>query len=325
MRKIFISACILFSALGASAQNRKHLANFPLVQQYVNPSLTGFEGGIVKSVYRDQWTGFDDAPRTFFVSAELAGKDLVSWANGENRSVNGEAVSTTGGALGLYALHDTFGPFADTKIGLSYGASVRLSEKLSLRAGTAVTFSKQRMRSNELVLDQGYDPELMGYAGQDGAASKLDVDLGVTLTGDNFYLGYSLQDITNGWLAGGDGFYEDYYTSQHAVQAGVRASFANQFGIVVNGLYRYDKNNESSAEGQAKLVFQNTFWAGAGYRHDLAYTYIAGVRVGQFRVSYAFETTTGKAQYMAKGSNELSVSYTLFSPVVSKTGKVSIW
>ena len=43
MKKIYLTIALVASVLGASAQNRKHVANFSLFQQYFNPALTGYE------------------------------------------------------------------------------------------------------------------------------------------------------------------------------------------------------------------------------------------------------------------------------------------
>ncbi|QHL89390.1 type IX secretion system membrane protein PorP/SprF [Nibribacter ruber] len=330
MKKLTISICILLTALGASAQSRKHIANFSLFQQYFNPALTGYEGSMVKTFYRDQWTGFEDAPRTIFASVELDAADITAWRNSDvMKTRNPDYYNRQAGAkhaYGLSVLHDSFGPFVETQVQLSYGSRIRLSEKMSLRAGVGLTYGIQRLNGNKLVIDQDGDQEYAEYLGKENRAGKLDMNLGVMLTGENAYLGYALQDIAKGEISSGDKFLDGSYALQHVVQLGYRAAVSDQIGLVANGIFRYDSFQEETTEVQAKAVFQNTFWAGGGYRHDLAYTVNAGVRLNQFRIGYVLEMPTGKANYIGKNTSEFMVTYNLFPVKYPRLGKkVTMW
>ncbi|WP_181307479.1 PorP/SprF family type IX secretion system membrane protein [Rufibacter sp. XAAS-G3-1] len=330
MKKLTISICLLLSALGASAQSRKHIANFSLFQQYFNPALTGYEGSMVKTFYRDQWTGFEDAPRTLFASVELDQADISAWRKTDVlKTQETDAYSRQAGAKhawGLSLLHDSFGPFVETQVNLSYGSRIRLSESLSLRAGAALTYGIQRMNGNKLVLDQANDQEFANYLGNENRVNKLDVNLGVMLTGENFYAGYALQDATKGGISSGDEFMDGTYTMQHVAQVGYRTAVSEQVGLVANGIFRYDSKQKETTEVQAKAVFQNIFWVGGGYRHNLAYTLNAGVRLNQFRVGYVHEMPTGDAHLIGKNTSEFMVTYNLIPAKYPKMGrKVTMW
>lgn len=75
MKKFILLAILVVSGWSVKAQSRKHIASFSQFGQYFNPAMTGLEGSQLKALYRDQWTGFQDAPRTLFVSGEF---DLAS-------------------------------------------------------------------------------------------------------------------------------------------------------------------------------------------------------------------------------------------------------
>ncbi len=112
------------------------------------------------------------------------------------------------------------------------------------------------------------------------------------MTSDNYYLGYALQDLAQGKINGGDNFLNDDFAMQHILQGGYRRALTDQFGLVFNGIYRYDERLGQNAEGQIKGVFMNTAWLGAGYRWDLAYTMTVGFRLGQMRLGYGYEIPT---------------------------------
>jgi type IX secretion system PorP/SprF family membrane protein len=319
MKKYFIILTLVAAALGVEAQNRKQVAQFSLFQQYFNPAMTGFEGTQLKALYRDQFTGFTDAPQTLLISGEVNAAQLAGRASGTGLGANG--------AVGFSLLRDTFGPFKETHMNLSYGSQVRLSETLRLRAGAALTYQVSRLDPDKVTIDELDDPEYQNLFGTDNNQThKLDVNAGLTLTGRDFYLGYAIQDLAKGRLITGDHYYDNTFPLHHVVQGGYRRALTDHFGLVVNGIYRYDSKLEETLEGQLKGVWNNMLWAGAGYRKNQALTFTAGVRVNQFRLGYARETATGKAEGINAGTNELMVTYQLGGKDLAKAARaLTIW
>ncbi len=330
MKKILLTIALVASVLGLNAQNRKHVANFSLFQQYFNPALTGYEGSMLKTYYRNQWTGFEDAPKTIFASAELDLADMASWKKdgllktSQDDTYNRQLEAKH--AFGLAVMNDRFGPFTENQVNLSYGTRVRLSEKLSLRWGAAATYSSQQLDVSRLTTDEEADPEFENFNGQNGKMSKFDLNMGLMLTAENFYVGYAMQDIMKGKMTTGDDYLNKAFPQHHVAQAGYRTALTEQFGVVVNGLYRYDDKLEDTMEGQVKAVYQNMLWLGAGYRHNLAYSVQGGVRLNQLRLGYVYEVPNGDAKYMDKATNEIMVTYNLIPVKYPKFGKkVTIW
>ncbi len=319
------------SVLGVKAQNRKHIANFQLFQQYYNPSLTGYEGSMLKGFHRNQWSGFEGAPRAYLASAELDLADLSAWQkNDVLRTRQHDFFDRQAGArhaFGLTVLQDGFGPFSESQVHLGYASRVRLSEKLSLRWGGALAYSAQRLDGTKLTVDNESDPEFQGVLGQRLRQGKLDLNLGLTLTADKFYLGYAMQDVTqSGIVSGGDAFLQDLYTRKHLVQAGYRTAITEEIGLVTNAMWQYDDQLKESAELQLKAVYQNMLWLGGSYRQELAWSATAGVRFAQFRVGYAYEIPVQDARHVSRSTSEISLTYNLIPVKYPKYGKqVTIW
>jgi type IX secretion system PorP/SprF family membrane protein len=331
MTKIFILAISTIITIGLNAQDRKSIGNFSLFQQYYNPGLTGYEGSIVKVFHRNQWSGFDGAPKTYFVSAELDPADLGAWKkNNVLKSTGDDSYDRQKGAkhaFGLLFFKDTFGPFVDNQISLSYGSRIQLTEKISLRAGAAITYEIQRLDGHKLSPEQLNDPSIQQYMNQANNSGKFDINIGLMATADHFYAGYALKDAMKGKLikSGVDPM-EDTYRFQHIIQAGYRTALSDHFGLIVNGLFQYDERINETLEGQVKGIFHNVFWVGAGYRHDLALTMNTGFRFHQFRIGYAYETPIGKAQFMNSATNELMITYNIIPVKYPKLSRVvSMW
>ncbi|WP_018477612.1 PorP/SprF family type IX secretion system membrane protein [Pontibacter roseus] len=328
MNKLNFLPFLLLFVVAAQAQSIKHVSNFSAYQQFYNPALTGNEGSVAKSFYRNQWTGFEDAPKTIFFSAEM---DAADFSKSVDKRKNfqfrdsGTGYQGAKHAFGLTALQDRFGPARETQLQLNYGTGVRLSEKLSLRWGGALTYHNYRVDGSSLVVDEESDPRYQDLYGQDARSSKADLNLGIALASGNYYLGYAMQDVTRGHFNfNGDTFSKELYTRKHVVQAGFRTDLTDQFGMIVNGLYQYDQQVKSTTEAQVKLVYQNMVWLGGGYRNELAYNLAAGVNFSQLRISYAYESPIQEARSIQKSTNEIGLSYTFRPATQTRTGSYSV-
>lgn len=312
MKRYILLLCLLQVTWSVQAQNRKQLASFPQFRHTYNPSLTGAEGTVFRSVYRNQWTGFEDAPKTIMASAEL---DLKRGSNtffkGQNSRSESEAVGAKH-ALGVILFHDQFGPARETQAGFGYSSAVRLSEAVSLRWGATLTYTLNNLDGNSLTVDQENDPQYTGLLGQENRSGRGDINLGLSVVAVNYYFGYAMQDITEGRvLSTGSDYLDDYFTRKHVLMGGYRVGITDMVGLSLNGIYQYDEKLKSTLEGQAKVIYNNMLWLGGGYRNDLAYTLGAGVRLGQLTMGYTYETPTQDARAVGKATNEITLSYHL--------------
>lgn len=313
MKRYF--SLIILIAIGGTAlsQNRQDIAGFSQFNQYFNPALTGNDGTSVKSFYRDQMTSFEDAPKTLFLSGEANISDLT-----------GKKSNNVAHGVGLAVLHDAFGALRDNRVNLSYSAGIKISSKMQLKAGAAFTYNNVKLDTDVLSLSEADDASYLSLLNGNNTINKYGVNIGVAISSDDFYAGYSLNDA----VKSGDNnrpYYNDVYAVQHALQIGYRRAFSDDLGFVVNGIFRYDTHQKGIGEGQLKAVFLNTFWVGAGYRQDIAYTFNTGVRLKQFRVSYSRELNANKVSGAYRGGNELILSYN-FTPLFGMAKKaLDIW
>jgi hypothetical protein len=71
MKKITLISLALLLSIASYGQSRKYMSQFSHMQGYFNPALTAYEGTMVKGLVRNQWAGWEGAPKMNFVSAEL--------------------------------------------------------------------------------------------------------------------------------------------------------------------------------------------------------------------------------------------------------------
>lgn len=320
---LILCAC---TALAATAQNRIYIGSYPQIRSYYNPAVTGQQGSRVFTLYRNQWTGFEDAPKTIFAGAEFDLHDLKK-RKGYQLQNQSEYRQGMRHGVGLLLLRDSFGPYSETQVNLNYGAGVSLSENLLLRWGAAVTYTAMALDGSKLTVDQENDPKYSRLLGQNNRAGKMDFNLGLALTGRDFYVGYAMHDATQGKImTSGDAFLEEMYTRRHVATAGYRRSISADLGLVFNGLYLYNKTDEGMWEGQLKAVYQDMFWAGAGYRNNLAFTATAGLKLNNLQISYLYESPVADAATADKPSNEIALAFRLRAKRTNRAGsQLTVW
>lgn len=324
MKKIILAVFILFVSSGTQGQNRKHSSNFSLFQQYYNPAFTGFQGSMIKSYYRNQWAGFDGAPNTLFISGEV---NLSDFKEGE--TVEGDQSIIKKGvqhSLGLSVLYDKFGPFVENQIFLNYRSSVNLSDKVSFQAGGTVAYHLQSLDGTNLTAEEANDPSLQKYANQTSRSGRIDFNLGLALTGNDFYVGYAMQNLAGSIEKSDNDYFRNNSKLLNVVQAGYRRALSEKIGVVINGMFRFDNQLEETIEGQVKGVFYNTAWLGFGYRESLAFSLTAGFRIKQLKIGYGYEIPTGDSQMTGSGTNEIVVTYDLKKIIYpTLTRQMSVW
>jgi type IX secretion system PorP/SprF family membrane protein len=325
MKKFSIIIALVFSGLGLHAQDRKHIANFSAFPQVNNPALTGYQGSMGKGFYRNQWSGFEDAPRTLFLSGEVNLADIKNKALFATEAA--EAAAPQAGvqhAFGVSLLHDTFGPAKQTQAALNYSSGLRISEKFMLRAGAALTFGNTKFSNSNQYLNEEDDQGYHQLVGNINAQNRLGLNLGIALAAEDYFVGYGAQNLVGYYTQGSENL-KGLDGLQHIAQAGYRKGFTDKLGLIVNGMYVYSPDFDQVIEGQLKAVYNNSFWVGAGYRHDLAYTFSAGIRLQQLQLGYSREVAMGKSNSIYKGGNEVTLSYSL-APVLTSVGSaLSIW
>lgn len=308
-----IILCISMQALWA--QMPKHIGNFALFQHYYNPALTAYDYSSLKMFYRAQYTGFHDAPRSIFISGELDPSDL-RLVNSQNRHVSelnyhNRRQEAGHHAVGLAIWHDSFGAFTETQFNMNYSARVSLTRALALRAGGVVSYNINRLNTTRLSFEQANDPVYDKASRGFYNAHRADINVGLALTHEQFYIGYALQNVMRDGLYFGEDFLRETVSRKHLVQGGARKTISEDIELVINGLFSYNRFQRSSFDVQAKSVFLKTFWAGAGYRQRAAYTITAGFIMRKINLSYLLEIPAGRASALSNLTHEVALTFDL--------------
>jgi type IX secretion system PorP/SprF family membrane protein len=297
------------------AQSRKAISQFSHFQSYYNPSLTGYEGSTVRGFVRNQWSGFEGAPNTYFFSTEI---DLGELSGVDDPSLMGK------NAFSVNLLHDKYGAFRENELILSYASRVRLTKNLNLRLGVGVNYQSIRLDGNSLNPEEINDPTLGQYYGIFSDMQFVDLNIGIALTHKNYYLSYGMHRINGGAISSGDKFMNGY-PSEKFFQAGFRENISSNIAVITNVNFRSRKDLPNVLEMNFKALLMNKVWVGAGHRVDFASNFQFGVLANRLRIGYIYEFPFLKSYLLPTSTHEFTVVLNLFGARENSEDRVLIW
>jgi type IX secretion system PorP/SprF family membrane protein len=307
--------CLLLIGEVSYAQSRKAISQFSHFQSYYNPSLTGYEGSTVRGFVRNQWSGYEGAPKTYFLSTEI---DLGELSGVDDPSLMGK------NAFSVNLLNDNYGAFRENELIVSYASRVRLSKNLNLRLGIGVNYQNVRLDGNALTAEELNDPTLAQYFGTFSDMRVVDMNIGMALTHKNYYLSYGMHRINGGGISSGDKFM-DGYPSEKFIQAGFRENISSNIAVITNANFRSRKDLPNVLELNFKALLMDKVWVGAGHRVDFASNFQFGILANRLRIGYVYEFPVGKEYLLPTSTHEFTVVLNLFGAREKSDDRVAIW
>ena len=308
--------CILSLAYSSPGQSRKYISQFSHFQSYYNPGLTGYEGSALRSLVRNQWSGFEGAPETYFMSAEIDLAEIGGWD---------DPVLVGKNAVSVNFLHDTYGAFRETELMVGYASRVRISQTHQLRLGAGINYQSIRLDGHALTTEQQNDHILENYMGSFSDLRIFDFNLGLAFTHHNYYVSYSMHNVNRGRISGGDAFMDGKPVTYFA-QAGVRKAVSQYQSLIFNAFYRRQEGLPNNIELNLKTLLMDKVWIGAGHRFNYAYNLQFGVLLPKVRIGYIYELPMNKSFNLPGQTHEFTAVFNLYRTNEKKYDReILIW
>lgn len=312
---LFLALSVLLN-FGVTAQSRKYVSQFSHLQNYYNPALTGYEGSNFRGFVRDQWSGFEGAPKTYFASAEFDVADFNSAADPASAGKN---------AVGLNLMHDRYGAFVDTELMLNYASRIQIAPKTHVRLGVGINYNTVRLDGNSMTTEQSNDPTIGQYINGFANMQVLDFNIGMALTHPKYYASYAMHNVNQGALSSGDVFM-DRKAPVSIIQAGYRSMVTENFGIASNFMYRSQSDLPDNIEFNLKAILMDKIWVGAGHRVDYANNFQFGIIFPSLRVGYVYEMPSVRAYLLPNTTHEFLAVFPIFRKNIrADKDEVLIW
>ncbi|WP_373524264.1 type IX secretion system membrane protein PorP/SprF [Aquiflexum sp.] len=317
MKKSLLTLILIGAVLGSiQAQTRKYVAQFSHMQGYFNPALTGYEGSTVRGFVRNQWAGFEGAPKTYFVSAEMDFADITG---------NSDPLMADKNAFGINVLHDQYGAFAETELIGNYSARIQISPLTSFRLGVGVNYNMIRLDGNLLNPDQPEDPRIMQYLNGFANMQVLDFNIGGSITHPNYYISYAVHNANRGAINSGDIFMERR-PRVGVFQGGYRNAMTDQLAVATNIMYRHQVGLPDNIEFNFKVLMMDRLWLGAGHRRFYANNVQLGMVFPMVRIGYVYEMPMARSYLLPNTTHEFLAVFPLFRKNIRESkDEVLIW
>jgi len=267
-------------------------SDISLAQQWfsrinMNPAATGNSASVDVFLFnRQQWVGFENAPRTSVLNVHSY---LSQYRSG----------------LGLSLIYDRLGVSRQTvNTMLSYAYHIEIVEEIDLSLGLAGGFFNSNWDPNrhrfpdETVID----PSLLPSS---PSRTNADFNAGFELSGYNAILGASVTHMLNSVADVGLPAREFYGYMRY------RWTLNRNLDVMPGVMYRYGNSSSYFDFNVTGYVMRN-FWAGFSFRPNNSVSTMLGAEYGAFRLGYAYDRSIGATSSLAKNSHEIMLFARIF-------------
>ncbi|WP_304133228.1 PorP/SprF family type IX secretion system membrane protein [Mesonia mobilis] len=259
MKKLYVLLCAFFiiSSIKSYAQQDPQYTQYMYNMNVVNPAYAGSKESLnIGLLYRDQWSGFEGAPRTFTFSAH---------------SPVGEKTG-----LGLSAISDENGPVQETNVyvDFSYTLDFGNSRKLAFGLKAGATFHDVGLTGLDL---QNQDDVAFAQNIND---TYPNIGAGFLYYTDNWYVGVSVPNLLQSTHLDADPDGREFGNEEmhYFATAGYVFQLTENTKFKPSTLVKSSFESPLSFDVNANFLFYDRFEIGASYRYEDAVSGLASVR-----------------------------------------------
>ncbi len=296
MRRIPVIVFLMFlSAVNIMAQMDAQIGQYWFMPGTFNPGALAINNKLnVAALNRMQWSGIDNAPNSFFITAESPFKFMKK----EHKA-------------GFILVNDKAGLFSNTTFGLQYAYQLKMNEhKLSL--GIRLGAASHGFNGSKIEI-----PDTPDHNSSDASLPKEDVSEMAFDAGFGVY--YNYKRLSIGFSA--------LHLSAPEIELGDKSYIKLERTYYLTGGYNIELRNPLyelqtsflvktdmifwQEEFDAILCYNKMFFGGFGYRFGDAVKVNVGVEIKGVRLNYTYDISTSAIARASSGSHELSASYNI--------------
>jgi type IX secretion system PorP/SprF family membrane protein len=303
---LFFSLCLL--GAGVRAQQKALYSQYMTNYFLLNPAVAGFgKDWQIKAGFRNQWVGFEGAPKTTYLSGETA------LFKGRRRRRRDQGYHGAGG----YLYTDKTGPTSRSGVLLSYAYHLPLSKTLFWSTGLFAGIQQFSFDPDKIQLaDNSNDLDPVSRQG-DLRALRPDLSIGTYLHANNFYTGVSLFQVLGNKLFALENSDSPSRLYRHLfISSGFEVDLHKKFTLSPSLLVKYvnpapwqvDVNVKGTyhLSKRRRTVYDDKIWGGLSYRTQDALVALFGFHfLKQYELSYAYDLTTSPVRHYSSGSHEI--------------------
>jgi len=294
MKKIIIALVVLLGYSSTTfAQQDPQYTQYMYNQAVINPAYAGSKDALsIVSLYRNQWTGFDGAPKTITLSGH---------------SPIGEKLG-----LGLSFISDQHGPVKENNIYADFSYTINIGEESKLALGI-----KAGVTLHDIALNSGVTTAVDGdpLFGKDASKTNPNAGLGAFYYTDKYYVGLSMPNILNSTHLDENGMNYGSETQHYFLTAGYVFQLTENTKLKPSFLVKSSFDAPVSFDVNANFLFYDKFEVGASYRNTDSFSGLIGFAFTKsIRLGYAYDHIISDLQNAASSSHEVFLQFDLNFP-----------
>ncbi|MCX7987490.1 MAG: PorP/SprF family type IX secretion system membrane protein [Bacteroidales bacterium] len=298
---------IFFMTKPLFCQNTPIYSHYMMDGFILNSAMAGYEGlTVVNLITRQQWLGFENAPRTFSFSFQTRllqrSYKIIPRPLKKNRFIPARKGRV---GLGGYLYTDRNGYFVNSGVAFSYAYHIPLyNSQLSL--GLLGSISQHKIdeaglgfRNPEPLIDLIANPIYIP-----------DINIGCFYYKFySYYIGISATNLLQSKIKFGSSVMKEFKTDrQYYLIGAYRFYKTRDLQIEPSFLYKTTEGLIMQGEASCKIYYQNKYWGGISYRTSKTIIMLLGARLKNLYMGYAFDYDFNAFQRFTFGSHELYVS-----------------
>lgn len=311
MKRLISALFALVIFTSSYAQTNALLGQYFQNMQAYNPAHTGMNEHLDLNLgMRQQWAGFDGAPKTFYLGAN----GVVNFNKSKIASDSGQAPGLKHG-FGGYLLSDKQGPYKQSEISLTYAVHVPISKHTYLSMGASPSIYNAKIDLSEIIVkDMNVDPVYQSLLKNGSSNTYLHLNVGLSLYSKNYYISYSMMEAANARISGNKDISQEENSMRHHILGGYRFKLSGNMELMPNTFIRFDQTKPTLMELGLRARYLEKYWTGLSVRNDktiigmLGFTFNDNVKFG-----YSYEYKTGDISNYNSGTHELNLGLRLFN------------
>lgn len=304
MKKILF-ALTVFVALKGAAQQDPQYSLYQFNQMSINPGYAGARDAIaIVADLRKQWAGIEGSPMT---SALTVHSPIMNDKLG----------------VGINFLNDRLGAKTVNGIYGNVAYILKLTNQLKLSFGARVGYAMYKFNFSEVKFKDANEVALSDLNNTNKGA--LDIDAGLYLRSNSFFVGLSATHLANNVLYKGSfqgtnslGSPTDYSLT-YALKTHIFLTIGNSFAIKENFLITPSimvktVMGKTSADINLNTFLYKRFWVGIYVRQGYGYgALFQAYMTNQLRIGYSYDAGAGDQSRLG-GGHEIMIGFDIKRP-----------
>lgn len=297
------------------AQQLPQFSQYYHAPQIYNPSTAGFENMTIKAGYRQEWNGFEGAPKTYFIgingnlsSLEKNKIGLRTGLSEDNKSIN-----TYRHGISAFLMSDNYGFVKQNNIMLAFAQHYKLSQTMFFSLGMSAGVFNLGF-DNKVSVTNSNDIVYRDFVNNTPSLSSLDANAGLSIYSDKFYLGYAINHLLGSKIKFSNGTpFDDYLNIAHVFTGAIKFNIQDNLFLSPFLMARTNKPMPTSMDFGLKAVYKDLLSTSISYRNNQSIIGAFGIVLNKkFVFGYSYDYSFAKSASFTSWSHEIFIAYKFY-------------